>query len=166
VTASRNFDVLGLNDDELMHEESLLEALLNHEPDTLHACIEERPAYVAKERVRRHTPLDRARPAPADTQAARILAVRLRRRRRTGGVRPMTRLHQRMTAEVPDARPCDRPTPRIRRTGPCDMCDETGCESCLLAPAPVPGSPDLDEDQDDERRGVATPDPDMRVSSR
>lgn len=53
-------------------------------------------------------------------------------------------------------RPCDRPLPKDRRTGPCDMCDETDCGTCLLAPAPEPGSPDLEQDRD----------PDVRESER
>jgi len=36
------------------------------------------------------------------------------------------------------------------------MCDETDCASCLLAPAPEPGSPDLEQDRD----------PDVRESQR
>jgi hypothetical protein len=53
-----------------------------------------------------------------------------------------------MAPEPP--RPCDR------RTRACDMCDEAGCDDCLLAPQPQPAEPCRLEDMD----------PDVRESAR
>lgn len=47
----------------------------------------------------------------------------------------------------------------------CEACHEGDvCSTCPLRPAITPGSPDLDEDRDDERASVDYPDHEMRVS--